>query len=206
MVLFKQGSLIFSTTQFECYSRKQSKIHIYHFLISSWIWRVLYRKPDMKMHFFPFPSPPSFYPLQPHVLFVEINVENKCDCLIKYFSGIEDSIHAALCLRGFMAVAGGFLEGDFEQHLKVSWQFISAYSKSQAGCFLPTVFCVRRDFLQVWAPNCSLFSVAEQMPKLSGTFRIPVLLLGRGYKLASGEEYRSPLKTSCFHLKKSFKL
>lgn len=50
----------------------------------------------MKMHFFPSPSPPSFYPLYHHVLFVrsiETGMEKKCHCLIKYLSGIEDPIH-----------------------------------------------------------------------------------------------------------------
>lgn len=46
--------------------------------------------------FVPSPFPPSFYPLHLHILFVgsiETGMQNKVDCLVKYFSGTEDPIH-----------------------------------------------------------------------------------------------------------------
>lgn len=142
----------------------------------------------------PSPSPPSFSPLHPQIcapscsLFVgsiEKGIENKCYSLLKYLGDIKIlCTRLVYCLRGFMAVAGGFLEGDFEQHLKVSWQIISANSKS-AGWLQ----------FSVWGQISSRsqhptvpFSEAEQMPKLSETFRIPVLPLETGYKLILQEK------------------
>jgi len=69
---------------------------------------------------------------------IEKGTERKCYSLLKHLGDIRIlPTQMVYCLRGFMAVAGGFLEGDFEQHLKASWQIISAKSKS-AGWLLFT--------------------------------------------------------------------
>lgn len=139
-------------------ARKQSIIHIYQFIsfMDMRKKRVsLCGKPYLKMH--SWLTLPTLH-FSPHPdtsrhtgsLFagsVEKGAELQRSSLLKYLGdGKIPPTRSVYCLRGFTAAAGGFLEGDFEQHLKTSWQIISAKSQ-QAGCFSPAIFCVRPDFL-----------------------------------------------------------
>lgn len=58
--------------------------------------------------------------------------------LLKHLSEMKIlSIRSVYCLVSFTDVAGGLLEGDFEKHLRASWQITSANRKS-AGWLLFT--------------------------------------------------------------------
>lgn len=126
----------------------------------------------------PSPSPPSFSPLPPQTrarscsLFVgsiEKGIENKCYFLLKYLSDTKIlSTRSVYCLWGFMAVAGGFLEGDFERHLKASWQIISANSKSAGWLLFTSNFLCEARFPLGLSTRLFLFLKLNKCPGFQG--------------------------------------